>query len=101
MSTALQFGHIVDHHPKHRVILRSTLGSFSAYVLGAIVYFSTDAAVFTHPSSWQLWLLIVTLMTGTMIGNLRTIALSTTVSLLLPSEEHAQANGKIGTINGV
>jgi DHA3 family multidrug efflux protein-like MFS transporter len=40
-------------------------------------------------------------MSGTIIGNLRTIALSTTVSLLLPSEEHAKANGKIGTINGV
>lgn len=40
-------------------------------------------------------------MSGTIIGNLRNIALSTTVSLLLPVEEHAKANGKIGTINGV
>jgi len=34
-------------------------------------------------------------MTGTIVGNLRTIALSTSVSLLLPVEDHAQANGKI------
>lgn len=40
-------------------------------------------------------------MSGAIIGNLRTIALSTTVSLLLPTDEHAQANGKIGMINGV
>jgi len=40
-------------------------------------------------------------MSGTIIGNLRNIALSTTVSLLLPSEEHAKANGKIGMINGI
>ena len=36
-----------------------------------------------------------------MTGNLRNIALSTTVSLLLPEEEHAKANGKIGMVNGV
>jgi len=34
-------------------------------------------------------------------GNLRAIALATTVSLLIPEEEHAQANGKIGMVNGV
>ena len=36
-----------------------------------------------------------------MTGNLRTIALATTVSLLIPEEEHAQANGKIGMVNGI
>lgn len=101
MLTAINFWNIVDHHKKHSVILRSSIGSAIAYMLGAIVYFTNDPAVFTTITSRQLRLLIVTLMSGTIIGNLRNIALSTTVSLLLPSEEHAKANGKIGTINGV
>lgn len=101
MLTAINFWNIVDHHKKHTVILRSTIGSAIAYMLGAIIYFTNDSTVFTTIASRQLRLLIVTLMSGTIIGNLRTIALSTTVSLLLPSEEHAKANGKIGTINGV
>ena len=71
MFTAINFGNIVDHHKKHSVILRSSIGSATAYLLGAIIYFSNDPAVFTS------------------------------VSLLLPTEEHAKANGKIGTINGV
>lgn len=101
MITALQFGHIVDHNKKHDVITWSSIGSMIAYILGAIIYFSWDATIFANPTSRQLWLLIIVLMSGTIIGNLRTIALSTTVSLLLPVEQHAQANGKIGTINGM
>lgn len=101
MLTAIQFGHIVDHNKKHDVILWSSMASFIAYVLGAVIYFSQDPSVFANPASRKLWLLIVTLMSGTIIWNLRNIALSTTVSLLIPTEEHAKANGKIGTINGV
>jgi DHA3 family multidrug efflux protein-like MFS transporter len=101
MFTAINFGNIVDHNKKHTVILRSSIGSATAYLLGAIIYFSNDPAVFTTVTSRQLRLLIITLMSGTIIGNLRNIALSTSVSLLLPTEEHAKANGKIGTVNGV
>ena len=101
MSTALWFGNIVDHHKKHTVFLRSTIGSMMAYLAGAVIYFLHDPVVFTHASSWQLRLLIVVLMSGTIIGNMRTICLSTTVSLLLPQNEHAKANGKIGMINGI
>ncbi len=101
MITALQFGHIVDHHKKHDVITWSSIWSLIAYILGAIMYFSHDASVFSNPASRQLWVLIIILMSGTIIWNLRNIALSTTVSLLIPTEDHAKANGKIGMINGV
>lgn len=101
MITALQFGNIVDHHKKHDVITWSSIGSMISYGIGAVIYFSSDASVFAHPTSRQLWLLIIVLMSGSIIWNLRTIALSTTVSLLIPTEDHAKANGKIWTINGV
>lgn len=101
MLTALLFGNIVDHHKKHDVIIWSSIGSMILYSIGAMIYFSTDVALFSQPTSRQLWLLIVTLMSGTIIWNLRNIALSTTVSLLIPTEDHAKANGKIGMVNGV
>lgn len=101
MITALQFGHIVDHHKKHDVITWSSIGSMISYSIGAVIYFSYDATIFAQPTSRQLWLLIIVLMSGSIIWNLRTIALSTTVSLLLPTEDHAKANGKVWTINGV
>ena len=67
MVTALQFGHIVDHNRKHAVITRSSIGSMLAYSIGAIIYFTTDPSVFTSIGSWQLGLLVVVLMSGTII----------------------------------
>ena len=101
MVTALQFGNIVDHNKKHDVITWSSIGSMILYSIGAVIYFSYDANIFAQPTSRQLWLLIVILMSGTIIWNLRNISLSTTVSLLIPTEDHAKANGKIGMVNGV
>ena len=101
MLTALQFWHIVDHNKKHDVITWSSIGSLVSYTLWALIYFSQDSSVFSNSTSRQLWLLVIVLMSWTIIWNLRNIALSTTVSLLLPSEEHAKANGKIWTINGI
>ena len=45
--------------------------------------------------------MIAILMIGVMVGNLRNISLSTIVSLLLPTDEHAKANGKVGMVQGL
>ena len=67
MITALQFGHIVDHHKKHDVITWSSIGSMISYSIGAVIYFSYDATIFAQPISRQLWLLIIVLMSGSII----------------------------------
>ena len=41
------------------------------------------------------------ILAGAIAGNLRSVALATTVTLLVPEEEHAKANGLVGTVNGV
>ena len=38
---------------------------------------------------------------GAIAGNLRSVALSTTVTLLVPEDAHDKANGLVGTVNGV
>jgi MFS transporter, DHA3 family, multidrug efflux protein len=40
-------------------------------------------------------------MSGVIVGNLRAIALSTLVTLLVPAEGRDRANGLVGTVNGV
>jgi DHA3 family multidrug efflux protein-like MFS transporter len=44
---------------------------------------------------------VVLILAGAIAGNLRSIALSTTVTLLVPPERHDRANGLVGTANGV
>lgn len=40
-------------------------------------------------------------MLGVVVGNIRMIALSTLVTILIPESERDKANGKIGTVNGL
>ena len=41
------------------------------------------------------------ILAGAVVENLRNIALSTTVTLLVPTERHANANGLVGTVGGL
>ena len=41
------------------------------------------------------------ILAGAIAGNLRSVALATTVTLLVPEDERDKANGLVGTVNGV
>ncbi len=47
------------------------------------------------------WIFAVVLLAGAVVEQLRGIALSTTVTLLVPGERRANANGLVGTVQGV
>jgi DHA3 family multidrug efflux protein-like MFS transporter len=47
------------------------------------------------------WVFVTLVLGGAIAGNLRAVALSTTVTLLVPDDRHDKANGLVGTANGV
>ncbi|MBD2090971.1 MFS transporter [Microcoleus sp. FACHB-1515] len=94
-------GSLVDRYPKKTVLLLSSFGSLGLFVLAYIVFISTEPAVFTNASSVALWTLIILALVGAIAGNIRTIALPTLVTLLIPEAKRDQANGLVGTTNGV
>ncbi len=101
MMGAFFFGNIVDHNKKRTTMMGSTLASFTAYCIGAALFFTTPSEVFTHQGSIALWALIFILMVGCVAGNLRMIALSTLVSGLFPVQERDKANGMVGGVQGI
>lgn len=100
-SSGLWFGSIVDHNKKKGVMLVSSLISLVTYIAGFVLYLSVDPGVFKYQGSPLLWIFIVLLLGGVTIGNLRTIALPTLVSLMIPEENRDKANGLVGTATGV
>lgn len=48
-----------------------------------------------------LWLFGIVMLIGAVIGNMRNVALSTTVTLLVPSGERDKANDMVGAVNGI
>ncbi len=51
--------------------------------------------------SVSFWLLIALVLFGSVVGNLRSIAMSTAVTLLVPEDQRDRANGLVGTVLGV
>lgn len=94
-------GSLVDRFPKKRVMLFSSACSLVLYALALVLLVSTPPAVLTDPSSIPLWIFIVLTLVGSIAGNVRSIALSTLVTVLIPEEGRDKANGLVGTVNGV
>jgi MFS transporter, DHA3 family, multidrug efflux protein len=98
--SGIWFGSLVDHHRKRTVMLASSLVSLLLYAAAFAVHLSADRAAFTDPTSPTLWAFVLLLMLGVIVGNIRTVALSTTVTLLVPEDARDRANGLIGTASG-
>lgn len=94
-------GSLVDRYPKKIVMLMSSIGSLVLYALALLIYVATPSDVFTHASSIVLWVFITLALFGAIAGNLRSIALLTLVTILVPEDRRDKANGLVGTANGV
>jgi DHA3 family multidrug efflux protein-like MFS transporter len=94
-------GSLVDRYQKKTVMLLSSMCSLLLYAVAWIIYVSTPPQTFTDSSSPLLWLFIMLALLGALAGNIRSITLSTIVTILIPEETRAKANGLVGTSNGI
>jgi DHA3 family multidrug efflux protein-like MFS transporter len=94
-------GSLVDRYRKKTAMLLSSICSLLLYVLACMTYVATPPQAFSDPSSPMLWLFIMLALFGAIAGNIRSIALSTIVTILIPEEARDKANGLVGTTNGV
>ena len=100
-GSGIWFGGLVDRYPKRAVMLGSSAVSLVFYAAALAVYLTAAPGTFADPASPTLWVLVLLLMSGVIVGNLRAIVLSTLVTLLIPVEGRDRANGQVGTVNGV
>ncbi|HYH31215.1 MAG TPA: MFS transporter [Pseudonocardia sp.] len=95
------FGSLVDHHRKRSVMLASSAASLTLYLAALAVHLAAGPEAFRDPTSPVLWAFVLLLMTGVIVGNIRGIAMSTVVTLLVPEQGRDRANGLVGTASGV
>jgi MFS transporter, DHA3 family, multidrug efflux protein len=104
ISTALLgpvVGTYVDRHRKLHVMRMTTGLSAVCFGLATIVFVSVAATdLLTMRSPW-FWMLVMLTLLGSVAGNLRGVAMSTLVTLLVPADRRDRANGLVGTVSGV
>lgn len=98
---AMVFGTIVDRHRKHSVMLLSSVVSAVAFGVAGVLYlFFSEQDLLNLGGPW-FWLFSGIILFGGVIEQLRNIALSTTVTLLVEEDKRANANGLVGTVQGI
>jgi DHA3 family multidrug efflux protein-like MFS transporter len=95
------FGSIVDHNKKKNVMILSGVISLIIYIIGFIMYIILPAETWKNPTSVILWIFNVLLLVGVIAGNIRSIAVPTLVTILIPEDDRAKANGLVGTAFGI
>jgi len=99
--SSLFFGTLVDQHRKKVVMVASGLFTLATYSVAALVFILTPAGALLDWTGPFLWIFASIVLIGSVVENMRNIALSTTVTLLVPKEKYANANGLVGTVQGL
>lgn len=95
------FGSLVDHNKKKNVLILSGVISLLIYIIGFGIYIALPAETWKNPTSVSLWIFNVLLLIGVIAGNIRSIAVPTLVTILIPEDARAKANGLVGTAFGI
>ncbi len=100
-ACSMWFGSLVDRYRKHRVMVVSAWFSLIAFAIACVVFFALPADALLDIGGPWFWVFILILLAGCVVELLRGLALSTTVTLLVPEPKHANANGLVGTVQGL
>lgn len=95
------FGSLVDHNSKRLAMLGSSVASFIFYALSLALLLLAPEGVFSNPYGFYLWAFVLLVMLGVIAGNIRTIALPTLVTTLIPEDRRDRANGLVGMVTGI
>ncbi len=98
---SMWFGSIVDRMRKLRVMLLSAWITLGAFAIGLTIFFTVPKESLLRLDGPWFWVFTLVLLAGCVVELLRGLALATTVTLLVPDEKHANANGLVGTVQGI
>ena len=99
--SSLFFGTLVDHHRKKSIMLVSSIFTLATYAIAGLIFILLPQDLITNLGSPAFWLFAGVILIGSVVENMRNIAMSTVVTILVPKEKHANANGLVGSVAGV
>ncbi|UKA70706.1 MFS transporter [Arthrobacter sp. FW306-06-A] len=99
--SSISFGTFVDRYRKLAVMRFAAGFSLVMFVLSGVMFLLTPAASLLDLGQPWFWIFTVIILVGAVVENLRNIALSTTVTILIEPERRANANGLVGMVQGL
>ncbi|WP_434995286.1 MFS transporter [Arthrobacter sp. Ld5] len=99
--SSISFGTFVDRYRKLSVMRFAGGVTLVMYALAGGVFLVTPAADLLDLQQPWFWVFTLIILIGAVVENLRNIALSTTVTILIEPNRRANANGLVGMVQGL
>lgn len=98
---SMWFGTIVDAHKKKNVMVFAASFTLVAFLVAAGIYGVLPYEMISALTRPWFWVFAAVLLAGSVVENMRNIAMGTVVTLLVPKDSRANANGLVGTVSGI
>lgn len=98
---SMLFGTIVDRHRKHRVMMLAGVLTLVSFGLAGGLFLAFPEAALLDLGGPMFWVFSAVILFGAVVENMRNVALSTIVTLLVPEPRRVNANGLVGTVQGL
>jgi DHA3 family multidrug efflux protein-like MFS transporter len=99
--SSISFGTFVDRYRKLAVMRFAAGFTLVMFLLSGVIFLLTPAVALLDLSRPWFWIFTLVVLVGAVVENLRNIALSTTVTILIEPERRANANGLVGMVQGL
>lgn len=100
-ATGISFGTYVDRFRKLAVMRFAGAVTLTMFAVAGLLFLAAPAGERSALDRPWFWAFALTVLAGAVVENLRNIALSTTVTLLIDQDRRANANGYVGMVQGL
>lgn len=98
---SVPFGTLIDRFRKKTVMMLATVCAGLAFAITSAIFFIAPAEDLLDLAGPVFWIFLTILLLGALIESIRGLALATCVTLLVPAEQRARANGLVGVVQGI
>ncbi|MDT0194429.1 MFS transporter [Arthrobacter sp. AB6] len=99
--SSISFGTFVDRYRKLAVMRFAAAFTLVMFVLSGVMFLLTPTSSLLDLARPWFWVFVMVILIGAVVENMRNIALSTTVTILIEPDRRANANGLVGMVQGL
>ncbi|MGG6380447.1 MFS transporter [Paenarthrobacter sp. NEAU-H11] len=99
--SSISFGTFVDRYRKLAVMRFAAAFTLVMFVLSGVMFLLTPSSLLLDLARPWFWVFVMVILIGAVVENMRNIALSTTVTILIEPDRRANANGLVGMVQGL
>ncbi|MEW1979811.1 MFS transporter [Citricoccus sp. NPDC079358] len=100
-GSSISFGTLVDRYRKLDLMRLAALFTLAMFLAAGAVFLLAPADQIARLEGPWFWIFALLVLIGAVVENLRNVALSTTVTILIEDERRANANGLVGMVQGI